>query len=79
MAEKIRQFKCFAIGCGQQTPFDVVGALRKRNFMLTCQHCQTRWNGHYFYQTCCKVSFKFKSVEEDPKKSLIKVQSFSLK
>ena len=75
----IKQFRCYAAGCGKYSPFDVHEAAKNKNIEIECIVCGKKWIGSILNQTCCFVRFNFTSIEKSSNKSLKKIQSFNLK
>lgn len=75
----VRQYTCYATGCGKKNPIDIKTASATAGYTTSCEHCGKEWAVSFRGRTCCSLMLLFVSIEEAGKKSIKKVQSFKVK
>lgn len=74
----VRQYTCYAPGCGKQAPFDLNAAVSDPSLCVTCPSCGKKWAVTFKGRTCCALMCLFSSVEPANKTALKKMQTFKV-
>ena len=75
----VRQYTCYATGCGKKNSIDIKAASATPGFTTTCEHCGKDWAVSFKGRTCCSLMLMFVSIEEGARKSIKKIQNFKVK